>query len=118
MRYLRHAAAALYVAIGLAAAAPAVAADIPVITGQHWQAASEQERLAFLAGMATVIGLEYQMMGNDRARYPSSVIDDFAEELGTMTLKQIAAAVDAYYAVPGADLDLSVVEVLLAHDSP
>ncbi len=102
----------LFVALTVAVAVPALAADyeIPVVTGEHWQKSTPQERKAFLVGAATIIELEQEVQGTPPAK--KSTIDVWAKGLSNFTFDQMVAAIDQWYAANPGKLNRPVVEVM------
>ena len=103
--------------VALAAAAwsaPATAADVPVVTGTEWTAASQDQKLAFLVGIANIVAVEYHLTKDDPTPDPDSMIVTIVERANAsdLTLTEIAAAVDAYYAAHADRMSESVIEVL------
>ena len=100
-------------AVMLAAAAmPARAGDVPLVTGEHWTKASDAEKKAFLAGAANVISIEYELRKNDR-RNPPGMINALITNLQPMTLTDISKAVDDYYAAHPDQSSRTVIEVIV-----
>lgn len=86
--------------------------DMPVVTGEHWNHSTEQEKNAFLLGMGTIIKLEHEIQGNADIPDDKSLIDSWCEGLREMTLTDVRNAIDAYYAAHKDKLDRPVVEVM------
>lgn len=98
--------------LALALATPALAVDyeIPVVTGEHWNKSSAQERKAFLVGAATIIELEQEVQGTPPP--PKSTITIWCKGLSHYTFDQMAAAIDQWYAEHPDKLARPVVEVM------
>jgi len=95
-----------------ALAAPAQAADVPIVTGEHWTKASEAEKKAFLVGAANVISIEYELRRDDLRQRPG-MIAALVSNLQPMTLSDISQAVDAYYMANPGQTSRSVIEVIV-----
>lgn len=95
-----------------ALATPAQAADVPIVTGEHWTKASEAEKKAFLVGAANVISIEYELRRDDRRQRPG-MIAALVTNLQPMTLSDISQAVDAYYMANPGQSSRSVIEVIV-----
>ena len=98
--------------IAAAAAMPARAGDVPLVTGDHWTKASEAEKKAFLVGAANVISVEYELRKDDR-RTPPGMINALITKLQPMSLTDISKAVDDYYAAHPDQVSRAVVEVIV-----
>jgi len=110
-RYMRF--ATIGVALLIAAlVVPAQAADVPIVTGEHWTKASEAEKKAFLVGAANVISIEYELRRGDRRQRPG-MIAALVTNLQPMTLSDISQAVDAYYMANPGQSSRSVIEVIV-----
>ncbi|MGO1077310.1 hypothetical protein [Inquilinus sp. CA228] len=100
------------VLIAAAAAMPARAGDVPLVTGEHWSKASEAEKKAFLVGAANVISVEYELRKDDRRARPG-MINALITKLEPMSLTDISRGVDDYYAAHPDQLSRAVVEVIV-----
>ncbi|WP_395678226.1 hypothetical protein [Inquilinus sp.] len=100
------------VLIAAAAAMPAQAGDVPLVTGEHWTKASDSEKKAFLVGAANVISVEYELRKNDRRARPG-MINALITKLQPMSLTDISKAVDDYYAGHPDQVSRAVIEVIV-----
>ena len=100
------------VLIAAAAAMPARAGDVPLVTGQHWTKASESEKKAFLVGVANVISIQYELRRNEGRPQPD-MINALLTNLQPMSLTDISKAVDDYYAAHPDQSSRSVIEVIV-----
>ncbi len=98
--------------LAAAAAMPARAGDVPLVTGEHWTKASDAEKKAFLVGAANVISIEYELRKNDR-RNPPGMINALITNLQPMSLTDISKAVDDYYTAHPDQASRSVIEVIV-----
>jgi len=98
----------------LAASSPAMAEvnSFPVITGEHWVNASPEERLAFIAGMTTMIELEKEIQGASLPKDHKSLIPAWVSGLSRFQLKDIVAALDDVFKKKPEMKQKPVVEVL------
>jgi hypothetical protein len=100
------------------AAAPAMAQsqtqqkDFPVVMGFHWVNATPQERLAFVAGMATMLELEKEVQGSNPHPEQKSLVPDWIRGLSKLTFKEIVAALDSVFESKPELQQKPVVEVL------
>lgn len=95
-----------------AAAMPARAGDVPLVTGEHWTKASDSEKKAFLVGAANVISIEYELRKGDRRTRPG-MINALITKLQPMSLTDISKAVDDYYAAHPDQTSRTVIEVIV-----
>lgn len=82
----------------------------PVVTGQHWKNSTPDEKLAFVAGMTTIIELEKEVQGADSQG--KSLVSSWVKGLSKYNLKDIVAALDDYFTRKPDQLERPVVEVL------
>lgn len=100
------------VLLAAAAAMPARAGDVPLVTGEHWTKAADAEKKAFLVGAANVISVEYELRKDDRRIRPG-MINALITKLQPMSLTDISKGVDDYYAAHPDQLSRAVVEVIV-----
>lgn len=106
---------ALFLMLLFAAAAPQARAQaqlFPVITGEHWQSATPEERLAFIAGLTTMIELEKEVQGDSPPPDQRSLVPAWVKGLARFKLKDIVAALDDIFAKKPEMKAKPVVEVL------
>jgi len=87
-------------------------AAYPVITGEHWLNATDGERLAFIAGLTTMVELEKEVQGDTQPPVQKSLIPSWVRGLSRYTLKEIVAALDNVFAKKPELKSKPVVEVL------
>lgn len=93
-------------------ALPGRAADVPLVTGKQWTQASEEEKRAFLVGVANIVSVEYEVRRDDRRTRPS-VIHMLITGLQPMTLTDISKAIDSYYAAHPDQASRAVIEIMV-----
>ncbi|GFK95132.1 hypothetical protein NNJEOMEG_02990 [Fundidesulfovibrio magnetotacticus] len=105
---------ALFLALALAAAtqARAQANQFPVITGEHWVNATPEERLAFIAGLTTMVELEKEVQGDNPPPDQRTLVPAWVQSLSRFKLKEIVAALDEVFAKQPDMKAKPVVEVL------
>jgi hypothetical protein len=98
----------------LAASSPAKAElnSFPVITGEHWVSATPEERLAFVAGLTTMIELEKEIQGAAPPKDQKSLIPGWVSGLSRFQLKDIVTALDDVFKKKPEMKQKPVVEVL------
>ena len=89
----------------------AVAGEEFVVRGSDWTASSEEQKRAFLAGMATMIEVEQELQARSSAKNVKSSVPTLVDGLKDMTIVEIVGAVDAHYASNN-DLDIPVFNVI------
>ena len=109
---VRQMVSGLALALAVAVAVPALAQDyeMPVVTGEHWQRSTPQERKAFVLGAATLIELDQEVQGTPPAK--NSTIDAWAKGLSHFTFDQMVAAIDKWYAEHPDKATRPVIEVM------
>jgi len=95
-----------------AARAQAQEKTFPVITGEHWLKATPEQKLAFVAGMATIIELEKEIQGPNPLPMDKSLISGWVKGLQRYTFKQIVEVLDDYYTNHPGQVNKSVVEAM------
>ena len=91
------------------------ATHAPVVQMRHWQASTREEKLAFLAGMVTMLELEKEWQRRDGRKplpFDKSLIPAWANGLNGQTLEAVMAALDAHAKTTPQDMNKPVVEVL------
>jgi hypothetical protein len=98
----------------LAASAPAQAQEFsfPVITGENWMNATPDERMAFIAGLTTMIEMEKEVQGIAPLNDQRSLIPAWVKGLSRYKLKDIVAALDDVFKKKPEMKSKPVVEVL------
>lgn len=84
----------------------------PVITGENWTNATPDERMAFIAGLTTMIEMEKEVQAINPASSQSSLIHAWVTGLSRFQLKDIVAALDDVYRKKPEMKSKPVVEVL------
>ncbi|WP_051271700.1 hypothetical protein [Fundidesulfovibrio putealis] len=100
----------------LAASAPeraqAQELSFPVITGENWMNATPDERLAFIAGLTTMIEMEKEVQGISPLTEQRSLIPAWVKGLSRFKLKDIVTALDDVFKKKPELKSKPVVEVL------
>ncbi|WP_233808552.1 hypothetical protein [Paraburkholderia sp. HP33-1] len=85
-------------------------AEIPIVTGQQWMASTDEQKKAYLIGIANVIDVERAYAGN------MANSDDIAQRFGKgmqgQTLDSVRQGLDSYYAANPAMIQHPVIETL------
>jgi hypothetical protein len=69
--------------------------ELPFPNSKEWSTATEREKLAYLLGVMNMAMVEYQLSGPSPKH--RTTVARMVKALDGMTLRQIMAAVDAYY---------------------
>ena len=98
------------------AAAPAVrnapAVNCPSVLLKHWRSSTQNEKLSFLLGFATMLEMEKEWQGSAPLGINQSITGSWVRGLSGVTLGQMANSVDRYAAEHPDQMDVSVIEVL------
>ena len=108
---LRGAAMAACMALA-ALAGPARAADIPLVTGEHWTTSTEQTKKAYLVGIANLVQVEMAYEGTTPASDAQSILPRMARGLRGETLDSVRVALDTWYAKNPGRLQRPVIETI------
>lgn len=85
--------------------------DTPVVTGEHWVVASQQERQAFLLGMATIIELEQEVQGGAQEGC-KTLVHSWITGMGSHSITDVRMELDEYFRINADKRSRPVVEVL------
>ncbi len=72
-------------------------AELPVIAGEQWMASDSDVKLAFLIGIATMIKVEQNLIGDPPPPGTISYAPALAKGLDNMTLTELMNQIDALY---------------------
>lgn len=95
----------------LGSAGSAFAGKEFVVRGTDWTTSSDEQKRAFLAGMATMIEIEQELQAKSPSKSVKSTVPTLVAGLKDMTIVEVKDAVDAHYAT-GNDLDTPVFNVI------
>lgn len=88
------------------------AGEVPVVTGEHWTDATEQQKRAFILGMATIIELEQEFQATSPPAPGASLVPPMVNGLSDYTLEGILRNLDQWYADNPDGMNRAVVEVI------
>lgn len=88
------------------------AVGVPVLQMKHWARSSQDEKLAFLFGFASLLELEKEWQGAKPLPLNQSIVGSWVRGLDGVTLGQMARALDKYAKENPDDLSRPVVEVM------
>lgn len=91
---------------------PARAADVPVVTGEHWTKSSEEQKKAYLIGIANLLQVETAYFGANPPTDAQSFVPRFAKGLQGETLDSVKLGLDKWYAANPDRLQRPVLETI------
>jgi hypothetical protein len=106
--------AALMLSLGTAATAQNIAddPDVPIVTGEHWVNAQDNGKGAYLLGIANVLDIEQALQADSPPADNASLVPVMMRGLNGMTLRQIGARLDRWYADNPDRLTRPVIETI------
>lgn len=106
----------LVLALGIAVAgvtAPAVqAADIPIVTGEHWTKSSEEVKKSYLVGIANLIQIERAYFQGKQPTDAESFVPRLVKGLQGQTLDSVREGLNQWYAANPGQLQRPVIETI------
>lgn len=87
-------------------------AQVPIVTGEHWATATEQEKRAFILGMGTIIEIEQEFQADNPPEPGTSMIPPMVNGLSDYTLEGILRNLDQWYADNPDGASRAVIEVI------
>ncbi len=84
--------------LGMLGFATAVRAELPIVTGKEWMASDNDTKLAFLLGLATMIKVEQNLLGDPPPPGTRSFAPALAKGLAGMSLTEVMQRIDSIYA--------------------
>ncbi|MBK8182356.1 MAG: hypothetical protein IPK63_05335 [Candidatus Competibacteraceae bacterium] len=84
--------------------------ELPFPNGEKWATATEREKLSYLLGIMNMAMAEYQLTG-EAPKY-RTLVPKMVQSLDGTTLRQMMAAVDAYYKANPDQQKRSIFEVI------
>jgi hypothetical protein len=106
-------AAMLAACMTLALASGAARADeIPLITGEHWTKSSDEQKKAYLVGIANVVQVEVAYEGAAPPSDTQSIVPRMAKGLKGQTLDGVRDGLNKWYAANPQRLQRPVIETI------
>jgi hypothetical protein len=87
-------------------------AELPMVTGQNWKDTDRDAKLAFLLGIATMVKVEQNLIGDPPPPGTVSFAPAIAKGVGDMSLTEIMNRIDTFFADNPESMDKPVVEVI------
>ncbi len=90
------------------------AAEVEIVTGEHWVKSTQELKKAYLIGVANVLQIEraYHGRRNNPPSDSQSLIPRMAKGLSGATLDGVSQGLDAWYAKNPQQLKRPVIEVI------
>lgn len=101
----------LAVAISVALSGVVVAGEIEQVTGVHWTKSTEEQKKAYLIGIANIAEIELAYQGT-QASDDQSILPRLSRGLKGQTLDTVREGLNRWYAANPTRLDRPVIETL------
>jgi hypothetical protein len=88
------------------------AADIPVITGEHWTTSSEEMKKAYLVGIANLLQIETAYQAESPPTDAQSIVPRLVKGLQGQTLDSVREGLNRWYAGNPDQLQRPVIETV------
>jgi len=88
------------------------AAEIPIITGEHWTKSSAEVKKAYLLGFANTIQIELAYQGKTPVSDAQSAVSRVASGMKGHTLDSVREGLDKWYAANSDRLQRPVIETI------
>lgn len=89
------------------------AADLTIVTGDHWVAASMEQKRAYLFGVGNVLEIEQAMAGDDyEAMRGRSIVPVMLEGLSGTPIADMVMQLDKFYTAHPDQIKRPVIEVM------
>jgi hypothetical protein len=99
--------------LALAAVSGSVrAAEVPLVTGEHWMRSSDEVKKAYLIGMANVVQVETTYNTDNPPSDAQSIVPRMVKGLKGETLDTVRAGLDKWYAAHPDRLQRPVIETV------
>ena len=86
--------------------------EVPLVTGKHWIDSSEQQKKAYLIGIANVLQVEIAYQAGNPPSDAQSLVARFAKGLKGQTLDTVREQLDRWYAAHPDKLQRPVIETI------
>jgi hypothetical protein len=99
-------------AIGAVSAGGARADEIAQVTGVHWTKSTEEQKKAYLIGIANIAQIELAYAGTNALSDDQSILPRMARGLKGQTLDSVREGLNQWYAANPGRLDRPVIETI------
>lgn len=89
-----------------------LAQEIPLITGEHWTRSSDEQRKAYLIGIANIVQVELAFAGASPPPDSQSILPRMAKGLRGHTLDSVREGLNRWYAANPQRIQRPVLETL------
>ncbi|MBE2245406.1 MAG: hypothetical protein IAE86_21840 [Burkholderiaceae bacterium] len=96
----------------LACAGHAVAAEVPIVTGEQWTKSSEDVKKAYLVGIANLAQVEAAYAGNTPPSDAQSFLPRLSKGMQGQTLDSVREGLNRWYAANPGKLQRPVIETI------
>jgi hypothetical protein len=96
----------------MALAGSARAQEIPLITGEHWTKSPEEEKKAYLVGIANIVQIERAYGGTSPASDAQSILPRMVKGLRGHSLDSVREGLNKWYAANPDKLQRPVIEIV------
>ena len=86
--------------------------EVPLVTGKHWTDSSEQQKKAYLIGIANMLQVEIAYAADNSSPDAHSLAHRFAKGLKGQTLDTVRDRLDRWYAAHPDQLQRPVIETI------
>jgi hypothetical protein len=86
--------------------------DIPLVTGEHWTRSTDEQKKAYLVGMANIVQVELAFSGAAPAPDAQSIVPRMARGLKGQTLDTVQQGLNRWYAANPQRLQRPVIETI------
>ncbi|MBB3182239.1 hypothetical protein [Variovorax sp. Sphag1AA] len=93
-------------------AAPARAAEIPIVTGEQWTGSNEAVKKAYLVGLANMVQVQSAYQGSNPPSDEQSFLPRLAKGMQGQTLDSVREGVDRWYAANPTKLRHPVLDII------
>jgi hypothetical protein len=108
---LRAAAFGMCIAVAVLSGS-ARAQEVPLVNGEHWTKSTEQQKKAYLIGIANILQLETAYGGTSPAPDSQSVVPRMVKGLKGHTLDSVHQALDRWYAANPGQQQRTVIDII------
>lgn len=112
MKRLMQFALLVSMALTVALANVARADEVPIVTGVHWTKSSEDQKKAYLIGIANLAQVERAYQGNTQVSDEQSIVPRMARGLKGQTLDSVREGLNKWYAANPGRMDRPVIETI------
>lgn len=103
---------AAFTALALAYAGHAVAAEVPLVTGEQWTKSSEDVKKAYLVGIANLAQVEAAYAGSNPPSDAQSFLPRLSKGMQGQTLDSVREGLNRWYAANPGRLQRPVIETI------